>query len=49
MQFCLIEPGEFATLTAAGFETIALYGDYAYADFDSSTSPFMIWILRKID
>jgi SAM-dependent methyltransferase len=30
-----------------GFSLVALYGDYARAEFDPDKSPFMIWVLRK--
>lgn len=36
-----------AMIRAAGFEIEALYGDYARSPFDESTSPFMIWVLRR--
>jgi len=32
-------------IDTAGFETMALYGDYARAPFEPQDSPFMIWVL----
>jgi len=48
IQFHLLEKAVFERLiAAAGFEVVNLYGDYSYAPFDASTSPFMLWELRK--
>ena len=35
-----------ALAVEAGFEVEALYGDYARAPFEESSSPVMIWVLR---
>jgi predicted nucleotidyltransferase len=32
---------------AAGFHTVALFGDYARTDFREESSLFMIWMLEK--
>lgn len=32
----------------AGFEVEALYGDYDRSAFDEQSSPFMIWVMRKV-
>lgn len=48
LTFRLLTRAQFeAMATKAGFRVEALYGDYSYADFDESSSPFMIWILHK--
>jgi SAM-dependent methyltransferase len=48
LQFHLLEQEIFERLIAqTGFEVVHLYGDYAYAPFDDSTSPVMIWILKQ--
>lgn len=48
IQFHLMEKSVFESrYQAAGFEPVALYGDYDYSDFDEETSPAMIWVLRK--
>lgn len=47
LEFHLLEKEAFEHLIdAAGFEVVNLYGDYAYAPFDSDSSPFMIWLLH---
>ena len=48
IQFSVLEKETFeAMLNDAGFKTLALYGDYAYGDFQPMTSPFMIWVLAR--
>jgi SAM-dependent methyltransferase len=48
LEFHLLEKAEFEQqFQRAGFEVAQLYGDYQYAPFDTATSPFMIWFLRK--
>ncbi len=48
MSFYLFRKSEFEALVhEAGFEVIALYGDYNYQPFKEATSPFMIWKLKK--
>jgi SAM-dependent methyltransferase len=48
IRFYLFTKNEFARLIQkAGFETAALYGDYAYAPFSEETSPYMIWLLKN--
>lgn len=43
-----VEKAAFETMIrAAGFKTVALYGDYACAPFQEDTSPFMIWVLQR--
>jgi SAM-dependent methyltransferase len=47
MAFSLIEREAFAEMASqAGFEVVALYGDYAHNPYHAETSPFMIWHLR---
>lgn len=48
MHFYLFRKSQFESLaTGAGFEILALYGDYDYRPFEESTSPSMIWKLKK--
>jgi SAM-dependent methyltransferase len=48
LHFRLTGRDEFEELAKAiGFKIKAFYGDYAYAEFDSATSPFMVWIMEK--
>ena len=48
LHYRVVEKREFEELFAtAGLEREALYGDYARAEFQEESSPFMIWILRK--
>jgi hypothetical protein len=48
ISFYLFDRIEFEQLASrAGFEVVALYGDYAYGAFDEGCSPFMIWKLKK--
>ena len=48
LSAALIEREEFESAAeAAGFHPTALYGDYEYAPFDETASPFMIWVLAK--
>jgi ubiquinone/menaquinone biosynthesis C-methylase UbiE len=48
LNFRLLTRVQFESMaTKAGFRVEALYGDYSHAAFDESSSPFMIWILRK--
>lgn len=48
LHFHLLEKSAFEErFLQAGFEPIALYGNYDRSDFDVSASPFMIWVLRK--
>jgi ubiquinone/menaquinone biosynthesis C-methylase UbiE len=48
IRFHLLEKSLFeASFRQAGFEPVALYGDYARSPFVESESPFMIWVLRK--
>ena len=48
LTFNLLEKPDFERLVSeAGFKVEALYGNYAYADFDEATSPVMIWKLKK--
>ncbi|WP_162909584.1 class I SAM-dependent methyltransferase [Aggregatilinea lenta] len=48
LQFLLLEKAAFEQLIKdAGFEPVALYGNYARAPFDEASSPFMIWVLRR--
>ena len=48
VNFYLFRKPEFESLaTGAGFKILALYGDYDYRPFEESTSPSMIWKLKK--
>lgn len=48
IQFYLHQQQEFQELAKSqGFNVFGLYGDYSYSEFQSNTSPFMIWILEK--
>lgn len=48
VRFILLDMVEFEGLARrAGFEVVSLYGDYARNAFDPSTSPYMIWVLRR--
>ena len=48
IQFYLHQQSEFKKLAESqGFYPVNLYGDYAYSEFQESTSPFMIWVLGK--
>jgi hypothetical protein len=48
IRFCLLSTDEFEDLArSAGFEVVALYGDYSYSEFQEDTSPFMVWLLEK--
>ena len=48
-RFCLLTHGEFEELAkAAGFMVENLFGDYSHAEFHEETSPYMIWVLKKI-
>ncbi len=48
VNFRLVEADEFRDLVlAAGFRSVALYGDYAKRPFDAPTSAFMIWELVR--
>jgi SAM-dependent methyltransferase len=48
LHYRVVEKNEFeAMVAAAGFESEALYGDYARSEFREDISPFMIWVLRK--
>jgi SAM-dependent methyltransferase len=48
IQFCLHEKDSFEELVkTAGFNVVALYGDYSHSPFDPYKSPFMIWVLKK--
>ncbi len=50
LHFRIVEKREFENLAASvGFKVAALYGDYAYAEFQDETSPFMIWVLYKVN
>jgi len=47
-RFALIEKSAFETQAAqAGFRTEEVYGGYDRSVFLDSTSPYMIWTLRK--
>ena len=49
MRFALIDRSEFAQLAdAAGFVPVALYGDYDRGEYLEDTSPYMIWVLKKV-
>lgn len=49
MQFCLIYQKEFEEMAQeTGYKIVNLYGDYSYSEFNSDTSPFMIFILEKL-
>jgi hypothetical protein len=48
VRFRLVSHDEFrAQIESAGFTVEALYGDYERASFDPTTSPVMIWCLRR--
>ena len=48
LSFRLVEKDEFEAMAMdAGLEVVSLFGDYVYSTFQSDTSPFMIWILKK--
>ena len=48
IEFFLHSRETFETLARSqGFSVVALYGDYARAEFDSEQSPYMIWVLRQ--
>lgn len=50
LHFRLSGKDEFEELAkVAGFKVRAFYGDYACAEFNEESSPFMIWILEKTD
>ncbi|MEM9164279.1 MAG: hypothetical protein AAGC54_14565 [Cyanobacteria bacterium P01_F01_bin.4] len=45
-RFRLISKSEFESLaTSAGFDCLALYGNYDYSEFRAGASPYMIWML----
>jgi len=47
LHFRLSGKDEFEALAnAAGFKVKAFYGDYACAEFNEESSPFMIWVLE---
>ena len=49
LHFRIVDQREFENLAAAaGFKVVALYGNYEYSEFRQDTSPFMIWVLRKL-
>jgi SAM-dependent methyltransferase len=49
LHFRLSRKDEFEGLAKdAGFKVKALYGDYAYSEFNED-SPFMIWILENVE
>jgi hypothetical protein len=49
LQFKLLQKEQFENLLReTGFEIVNLYGDYQYCPFDTQTSPFMIWVLKKV-
>ena len=49
LHFRLSRKDEFEALAkTAGFKVKALYGDYAYSEYNPD-SPFMIWLLEKVD
>jgi SAM-dependent methyltransferase len=48
MNFYLFAKTEFEELArSTGFQVEELYGGYDYSEFDESSSPFMIWKLKK--
>jgi SAM-dependent methyltransferase len=48
LHFRLSSKEEFEQLAKeAGFQTTALYGDYAYSEYNAA-SPFAIWLLEKV-
>jgi hypothetical protein len=48
VRFCLVQKAEFEEMAvSAGFRVKALYGNYDYAGFDESASPYMLWLLQK--
>lgn len=48
IEFFLHSRETFESLALSqGFSVVALYGDYARAEFHPDKSPFMIWVLRK--
>ncbi len=48
LQARRIWKAEFQELArSAGFKILALYGDYAYAEFREESSPFMLWELGR--
>lgn len=50
LRFRLIERQAFEALfREVGLEQESLFGDYARAPFDDSTSPYMIWVLRRAE
>ncbi|MBN2115056.1 MAG: class I SAM-dependent methyltransferase [Anaerolineales bacterium] len=47
LHFRLSGRDEFEELAAAaGFKVKSFYGDYAWAEFNEESSPFMIWVLE---
>lgn len=48
MSYELVEPADFAAdAEAAGFSSLAKYGDYRRSPFDASRSPVIVWELVK--
>lgn len=48
IRFNLLQRQGFENLArSAGFQTMQVYGDYTYSEFEEDQSPFMIWILEK--
>jgi SAM-dependent methyltransferase len=48
LHFRLTTKDEFEQLLKdAGFLIMALYGDYAYHEFDPHSSPSLVWVLQK--
>ncbi len=46
----LVSKAEFQELAeSAGFRIVALYGDYVYSEFREETSPFMLWVLERME
>lgn len=48
LRFHLLDYETFQQLVhTVGFEVVQIYGDYDHKPFDESSSPFMIWVLRR--
>jgi SAM-dependent methyltransferase len=50
VSFYLFHRSQFEKLArTAGFKVVQLYGDYERSPFDEAKSPFMIWVLEKVN
>lgn len=50
MEFEFVDKDHFETMARdAGFQVVALYGNYDRSSFDEGRSPVMIWVLQRAD